>query len=119
MTRWSASTAPPPFLAEVRAAAGAPAVPGGRTTARQGRLATGQERGTGGPRGPHPAYVEPLSERELEVMRLLGSDLDGPDIARQLSVSLSTVRTHTQHIYAKLGVNNRRAAVRRAHQLGL
>ena len=41
-------------------------------------------------------------------MRLLGSDLDGPDIARQLSISLSTVRTHTQHIYAKLGVNNRR-----------
>lgn len=66
-----------------------------------------------------PAYVDPLSERELEVMRLLGSDLDGPDIARQLSVSLSTVRTHTQHIYTKLGVNSRRAAVRRAHQLGL
>jgi ATP/maltotriose-dependent transcriptional regulator MalT len=34
-------------------------------------------------------------------------------------VTLATVRTHTQHIYAKLGVNNRRAAVRRAHQLDL
>ena len=73
-----------------------------------------------GPTEDHePSFTEPLSERELEVMRLLGSDLDGPAIARELSVSLSTVRTHTQHIYAKLGVNNRRAAVRRAHQLDL
>nr|WP_246456572.1 LuxR C-terminal-related transcriptional regulator [Nocardioides mesophilus] len=63
--------------------------------------------------------VEPLSGRELDVLRLLGSDLDGPAIARHLGVSLPTVRTHTQHIYAKLGVNNRRAAVRRAHQLHL
>lgn len=63
--------------------------------------------------------VEPLSSRELDVVRLLGSDLDGPAIARHLGVSLATVRTHTQHIYTKLGVNNRRAAVRRAHQLHL
>ena len=66
-----------------------------------------------------PGLVEPLSERELEVLRLLGTDLSGPDIARQLSVSLSTVRTHTNRIYAKLGVNNRRAAVRRATELDL
>ena len=63
--------------------------------------------------------IEPLSERELDVLRLLGSDLDGPDIARELVVSLSTVRTHTRSIYAKLGVNNRRAAVRRAEELDL
>jgi LuxR family maltose regulon positive regulatory protein len=63
--------------------------------------------------------IEPLSERELEVLRLLGSDLDGPDIARELTVSLNTVRTHTKNIYAKLGVNNRRAAVRRAGELDL
>jgi len=63
--------------------------------------------------------VEPLSKRELEVLRLLGTDLDGPDIARELVVSLNTVRTHTKNIYAKLGVNNRRAAVRRAEQLDL
>jgi LuxR family maltose regulon positive regulatory protein len=63
--------------------------------------------------------IEPLSERELEVLRLLGTDLDGPDIARNLIVSLNTVRTHTKNIYAKLGVNNRRAAVRRARELGL
>jgi LuxR family maltose regulon positive regulatory protein len=63
--------------------------------------------------------IEPLSERELEVIRLLGTDLDGPDIARQLVVSLNTVRTHTKNIYAKLGVSNRRAAVRRAQELDL
>ena len=63
--------------------------------------------------------VEPLSERELDVLRLLGSDLDGPDIARELVVSLNTVRTHTKSIYSKLGVNTRRAAVRRAEALGL
>ncbi|TGN65372.1 helix-turn-helix transcriptional regulator [Nocardioides eburneiflavus] len=63
--------------------------------------------------------VVPLSARELDVLRLLGSDLDGPAIARHLNVSLPTVRTHTQRIYMKLGVNNRRAAVRRAHQLRL
>jgi len=63
--------------------------------------------------------VEPLSERELDVLRLLGGDLGGPDIARQLSVSLNTVRTHTKNIYAKLGVSDRRAAVRRARDLRL
>ncbi|WP_155354692.1 LuxR C-terminal-related transcriptional regulator [Acrocarpospora macrocephala] len=63
--------------------------------------------------------IEPLSERELDVLRLLGTDLDGPDIARELIVSLNTMRTHTRNIYAKLGVNNRRAAVRRAEELDL
>jgi len=63
--------------------------------------------------------VEPLSEREMEVLRLLRTDLNGPEIARECMLSLSTVRTHTQNIYAKLGVNNRRAAVRRAEELDL
>ncbi len=71
-----------------------------------------------GVRPPQP-LVDPLSSRELDVLRLLRSDLSGPDIARRLHVSLATVRTHTQHVYAKLGVNSRRAAVRRAHQLDL
>lgn len=53
------------------------------------------------------------------MLRLLGSELDGPEIARHLVVSLHTVRTHTKNIYAKLGVNNRRAAVRRGRELGL
>jgi LuxR family maltose regulon positive regulatory protein len=62
---------------------------------------------------------EPLSDREFEVLRLLGTDMSGPEIARALVVSLSTLRTHTQNIYSKLGVNNRRAAVRRAEELHL
>jgi LuxR family maltose regulon positive regulatory protein len=67
------------------------------------------------PAGP----VEPLSARELDVLRLLSSDLDGPAIARELVVSVNTLRTHTKNIYAKLGVNSRRAAIRRARDLDL
>jgi len=63
--------------------------------------------------------IEPLSERELEVLRLLGTELSGPEIARELIVSLNTLRTHTKNIFNKLGVNNRRAAVRRAEELNL
>jgi LuxR family maltose regulon positive regulatory protein len=65
------------------------------------------------------ALIEPLSERELDVLRLLGSELDGPAIARELVVSLNTMRTHTKNIYTKLGVTSRRAAVRRAAELDL
>lgn len=60
-----------------------------------------------------------LSDRELEVLRLLGTALSGPDIARELFVSVNTLRTHTKHIFTKLGVNTRRAAVERARELGL
>ncbi len=63
--------------------------------------------------------IEPLSARELDVLRLLRSELAGPEIARELFVSVNTLRTHTKSIFAKLGVNNRRAAVRAADELGL
>lgn len=63
--------------------------------------------------------IEPLSQRELDVLRWLKTELSGPEIARELIVSLSTLRTHTKNIYTKLGVNNRRAAVRRAEELDL
>jgi LuxR family maltose regulon positive regulatory protein len=63
--------------------------------------------------------LEPLSDRELEVLRLLRSELSGPEIAQQLVVSLNTLRTHTKNIFTKLGINNRRAAIRRAEELGL
>ncbi|HEX7347120.1 MAG TPA: LuxR C-terminal-related transcriptional regulator [Candidatus Limnocylindrales bacterium] len=79
-------------------------------------------RAAGGASTDRPAQhglVEPLSERELEVLRLLRSELDGPDIANELVVSLNTLRTHTKNIYAKLGVGSRRAAVRRAEELEL
>ena len=71
------------------------------------------------PAADHPELIEPLSDRESDVLRLLRSDLSGPDIARELVVSLNTVRTHTKNIFEKLGVNSRRAAVRRAEELQL
>ncbi len=68
--------------------------------------------------GPGRA-VELLTERELQVLRLLDSELNGPQIARELFVSHNTLRTHTKHIFTKLDVTNRRAAVRRARERGL
>jgi LuxR family transcriptional regulator, maltose regulon positive regulatory protein len=65
------------------------------------------------------ALIDPLSKREMEVLRLLATELDGPDMARELVVSLNTLRTHTKNIYSKLGVNSRRAALRRAEELRL
>jgi LuxR family maltose regulon positive regulatory protein len=62
---------------------------------------------------------EGLSDRELEVLRLLATELTGPEIARHLFVSVNTLRTHTKHIFTKLDVNTRQAAVRRATELGL
>jgi LuxR family maltose regulon positive regulatory protein len=66
-----------------------------------------------------PPSTEVLSERELQVLRLLNSELSGPQIARELFVSNNTLRTHTKHIFTKLDVTNRRAAVRRAREEGL
>lgn len=63
--------------------------------------------------------VEALSERELDVLRLFNTELSGPEIARELMIALSTVRTHTKSIFSKLNVNNRRTAVKRAAELGL
>jgi LuxR family maltose regulon positive regulatory protein len=63
--------------------------------------------------------IEPISQRELEVLQLLKTELSGPEIARELMIALSTVRTHTKSIYNKLNVNNRRAAVKRAEELRL
>jgi LuxR family maltose regulon positive regulatory protein len=65
------------------------------------------------------SLIDPLSAREQDVLRLLGTDLTGPEVARALMVSLNTLRTHTKNIYTKLGVNSRRAAVRRAQELDL
>jgi len=63
--------------------------------------------------------LEPLSDRELEVLRLLRSELNGPEIAQQLMISLNTLRTHTRNIFYKLEVNNRRAAIRRGEEIDL
>jgi LuxR family transcriptional regulator, maltose regulon positive regulatory protein len=68
---------------------------------------------------PTENLVEPLSQRELEVLRLFKTELSGPEIARELTIALSTVRTHTESIYSKLNVKTRRAAVKRAIELNL
>jgi LuxR family maltose regulon positive regulatory protein len=68
---------------------------------------------------PRKSLVGPLSQRELQVLRLLDSDLTGPQIARELYVSVNTLRTHTKRIFTKLDVATRAAAVRRAHERGL
>jgi predicted ATPase/DNA-binding CsgD family transcriptional regulator len=68
---------------------------------------------------PRAALSEPLSDRELEILHLLKSDLDGPEIARELSISLNTLRFHTKNIYRKLRATNRREVVRQAENLNL
>jgi LuxR family maltose regulon positive regulatory protein len=65
------------------------------------------------------SLIEPLSQRELDILRLFKTELSGPEIAQELVIALSTVRTHTKSIYGKLNVNSRRAAVRRAEELHL
>jgi LuxR family maltose regulon positive regulatory protein len=63
--------------------------------------------------------IEPLSERELEVLHLLSTSLPTPDIADELFISVSTVRTHIKNIYGKLNSHNRIGAVERSRELGL
>ena len=67
----------------------------------------------------HGQPIDALSGRERDVLRLLGTELSGPEIARELVVSLNTVRTHTKNVYMKLGVTSRRAAVVRGKDLDL
>jgi predicted ATPase/DNA-binding CsgD family transcriptional regulator len=65
------------------------------------------------------SLIEPLSERELEVLRLMAAGLSNQEIARQLTVALSTVKVHAGNIYGKLNVNSRTQAVARARELNL
>ena len=72
------------------------------------------------PRSPSPEPpAEPLSGSEIRVLRYLPANLTAPEIARELSVSPNTVRTHVKNLYAKLGANRRAGAVERARALGL
>ena len=78
----------------------------------------------GPPEGsPRPAdsfrLVDPLSKTEIRVLRYLPTNLSAPEIARELSLSVHTVRTHVRHLFAKLGTHGRTEAVERARGLGL
>jgi LuxR family maltose regulon positive regulatory protein len=64
-------------------------------------------------------WVEPLSEREIEVLELIAEGLTNQEIAFRLTLSLNTVKSHARHIYGKLGVRNRTQAVARARVLGV
>ncbi len=117
--------AEPEGYVRIFAAEGPPLVPLLRAVAKQGARQNYARRllaaagGTATGSRTTLALIDPLSERELDVLRLLGSELGGPAIARELTVSLNTMRTHTKNIYAKLAVTSRRAAVRRAAELDL
>lgn len=67
----------------------------------------------------HPALVEPLSERELEVLRVLATGLSNKEIAETLFIAVGTVKQHLKSIYGKLGVHSRTEAAHRARHLGL
>ena len=87
-------------------------------TATAGLVANGPPAATQGNDDPEP-LVESLSERELEVLTLLASGRPNKEVARDLFVSVGTVKTHTNNIYRKLGVRNRAEALARARSLKL
>src|SRR5262249_56250742 len=89
---------------------------GGREPRRAGPA------GGGGGRAAPPqdaVLAEPLTERELAVLHLLGGTLSLREIGQEMQVSANTVKTHTQAIYRKLGVSARSDAVAAARQMGL
>jgi LuxR family maltose regulon positive regulatory protein len=63
--------------------------------------------------------LDPISDRELEVLHLIAAGLSNREIAEKLFISLNTVKTHTKNINSKLDVNSRIKAVARAKELGL
>ncbi|MCX6047234.1 MAG: LuxR C-terminal-related transcriptional regulator, partial [Chloroflexi bacterium] len=103
------------LLREAAAPSGRPAIMPGYTAKL---LAAFEKQQTHASESPLPAaptptpfaaqpLIEPLSQRELEVLRLFKTELSGPEIAQQLVIGLSTVRTHTKSIFSKLTVNDR------------
>ena len=108
-------TAHAALVAEIRGLLAGPG-PGGH-----GRMASPHERaGLGGsPTRLTQPLLEPLSGSEVRVLRYLPTNLSAPEIARELSVSPNTVKTHIRHLYAKIGTHHRAEAVDLARALGL
>ncbi len=67
----------------------------------------------------HKEGLEPLTTRELDILRLLEREFTNQQVARELVITPGTVKVHTANLYRKLGVDNRRAAVTLARTLGL
>lgn len=70
-------------------------------------------------RDSYEAPLEPLKEREMSILRALNGPLNNTEIAKELYLSVNTVRWYVKSIYSKLGVNSRREAVERAIELGI
>jgi LuxR family maltose regulon positive regulatory protein len=77
------------------------------------------ESGTPASRYSGANLIEPLSERELEVLRFLNTNLSTPEIADEMILAPSTIRTHVRNIYAKLGTHGRIEAIQKAKDLNL
>jgi LuxR family maltose regulon positive regulatory protein len=78
--------------------------------------ATGRDPAEGAPAG---ALVEPLTRREREVLALIGAGQSNPEIAEELVIAVTTVKSHVSNIYGKLNVENRFQAIERGRELGL
>ena len=64
-------------------------------------------------------WIEPLTDRELEILQLVAEGLSNQEVSKQLYLSANTVKTHLRNLYGKLGVNSRTQAVAKARGLGI
>ena len=82
-------------------------------------LGRGQKREDKSDLSPSQPLIEPLSQRELEVLRLIAQGLTNDEIGKRLFLALDTVKGHNRRIYDKLQVQRRTEAIARARELGL